>query len=585
MIYPALVVGAICASSTAAIDPTSIAPAAIDARLSAVATAHGNSTRLETLATSAGGHPIRIITIGDPATIGKRLPTLLLVAGSDARHQTGIEVALRVAERFAASPPPWLAHASISILPCLNPDGLARSGPAADFGRLVIPTDADGDGRQIEDGGDDLDGDGMILAMRIKSPAPSTGLNATLCTDPDFPQLMRAPDPAKGELPVYAVLIEGLDNDGDGRFNEDGIAGSSGGGLDLDQQWPSFWPEFRDGSGRRPLQTDETLALAAWCQAHPQIASVVVFGRHETLVSIPEAGKMDPSGQVPIGIEGDDKPVYESISSKFKEITGINESPGSDTAGSLISWAYTNLGVPAFATPVWVRPDLVKEERRGITKPAGPDPSSTPDAKAPLTEAAPPTPPAKPRPEAKSDESKWLRYYEETKDQQGFVDWKPWKHPQLGEVEIGGFVPGARMNAPAKELPRLVEQQSEFLGDLASRFAVIEPRTWATRLGPGLWKIELRLTNTGKLPTRLAIGAKSRAKLPTIATLDVEPAKLMSGRKIVRAESIAANGGVFDASWTVRADDGTSLKMQLTDPMMEPMELVVPLTASTEAKP
>jgi hypothetical protein len=577
MIYAALLVGALGASSIADVDPASI-----DARLAAVVSAHSASTRLETLATSAGGRPIQVITIGDPATLGKRVPTLLLVAGSDARHQTGIEVALAIAERLAASPPAWLARASISILPCLNPDGLARSGPAADFGRLVLASDADGDGRMSEDGGDDLDGDRRVLMMRVKSPAPSTGLVATLCADSDFPQLMRAPDSAKAERPVYAVLIEGIDNDGDGRFNEDGVAGSGGGGLDLDQQWPGFWPEFRDGAGQRPLQTDETLALAKWCQAHPQIASVVVFGRHDTLVSVPEAGKMDPSGQVPLGIEGDDKAMYEAISARFKEITGINESTNADSAGSFLSWAYTNLGVPAFGTPVWVRPDLVKEEKRGGVKPSAPAAAPEPDPATPKPEA---TPAVAPRPEAKSDESKWLRYFEEHKDLPGFVDWKPWKHPQLGEVEIGGFVPGARMNAPQGALTRLIDQQLEFLGELASRFAVIEPRTWVTRLGPGLWRIDLRLANTGRMATRAAIGAKSRAKLPTIMTLDIEPSRLVAGRKIVRAEAIAPDGGIFDTSWTVRADDGTSLKVRITDPMMEPVELSIPLTVGEEAKP
>lgn len=575
MIDAALMVGTLSVSLLAGIDPASI-----DARLSAVASAHPDAAKLETLATSAGGRPIRILTLSDPASVGKRVPTILLVAGSDARHHTGMETAIGIAERIAASPPGWLARASISILPCLNPDGVARTGPTADFGRLPMSDDADGDGRLSEDGGDDLDGDGMILMMRVKSPAPGSGLRATLCADADFPRLMRAPDAAKGERPAYAVLIEGIDNDGDGQFNEDGVAGSSGGGLDLDRQWPAFWPEFEDGAGVRPLQTDETLKLASWCQARGQLACVMVLGRHDTLVSIPEAGKMDPSGQVPTGIEADDKAIYESISAKFKEITGIEESPGADARGSFLTFAYTNLGIPSFATPVWVRPDLVKEAKRGTVK------APTPDA-APVSEPGPaaekPVAPAKP--EARTDESKWLRYFEEQTDQQGFVDWKPWKHPQLGDVEIGGFVPGARMNAPSGQLPRLIDQQVTFLGEVASRFAVIEPRVWATRLGSGLWKVDLQLTNTGTWPTRLAIGAKSRAKLPTIVSIDVEPARLMSGRRIVRAEVIAGGGGVFDASWTVRSDDGTQVKVQVTDPMFEPVELVVPLTAGTEAHP
>ena len=608
MIHTAMFVGVLSAAAQVGVDP-----AAIDARLVALASSPAAGVRVETLATTGGGRPIRVVMIKDAA--GGRKPTLLIVAGIDARYGTGVELATALAERFAASPPAWLQHASLAVIPCLNPDGFARQGPIADFGRLVVPGDQDHDGRTDEDGGDDLDGDGRILMMRVKRPAPSTGLTATLCQDTDFPMLLRQPDTAKGEQAQWALLLEGIDNDADGRFNEDGVAGAAGGGLDLDMQWPAFWPEFQDGAGTSPLQTVETRSLATWCLAHQEVAAVLVLGRHDTLVTIPEAGKMDPSGQVPLGIEADDKAVYEAISAKFKEVTGITESPGADSAGSFLRWSYTNLGVLALGTPAWVRPDLVKEEKRGgpVAAPGQPDVNAAGGAKPVAGELAVPDAEPKdagkatlpgqpadkpaekpaeklaakpePRPEPKSDESKWLRHFEDRQSVVAFVPWKPWTHPQLGEVEIGGFVPNVRINAPTDALPRLIELQAQFIGELAARFPTIESRAWATALAPGLWRIDVQLTNTGRLPTRMAIGAKSRAKLPTLVTIDVDVSQLVSGTKVVRAEAIGASGGSFVTSWTVRTGTRSVVKVSVTDPMMETVDLCLDLTSGGGVKP
>ncbi len=635
-----------------AVGLTSSEPASWGARLDALVAGHPAMVHSTTLSTSAGGVPIRLITVSgaeSPATPA----SLLLVAGADGRHRIGVETAIGLAERLAENPPEWLKKTTLHIVPCLNPDAFAYPAPAIDSGRLRLPGDADHDGRIAEDPAEDLNGDGLITMMRVRDPAPSTGLIATLCDDPDHPGLMKSPDAAKGERPMYAVLTEGIDNDGDGLYNEDGIGGSAGGGIDFDMQWPGQWPEFKDGSGRRPLQMPETLELARWCAGHPELAGVLVFGRHDTLVSIPEAGKMDPSGQLPLGIENDDKPVYELLSTRFKEITGINESPKVDLAGSFLSYAYSSLGVPALGTPVWVRSDLVKPEKRTQAKPevvapADPAAPANPAAEAPATDkptpsGLPPAPKAEPKPEvkpeasptpevkvesetrpggrgrnrggvggvgggprsgggggrpgaapapeAKTDDDKWLKYFDErvaAGGQPGFIPWAPFNHPQLGPVEIGGFIPGAKLNPPEGELPALIAQQAEFLADLASKLPVIEHKAWATRLAPGLWRVDLRLTNTGRLPTHLAIEAKAHRVLPTIAKLGVELTALEAGRKIQKVEAIAGNGGTFDATWTVHAADGSTLHIALTDPQIAPRDIEVQLiqpTPPTVTKP
>ena len=543
-----------------------------------------NGAQVDTLGRSVAGSPIRVVTLPRPDDAAGDRPLLLVVAGADAGHVVGVEVAIGLAETLVATPPAWLASMDVAILPCLNPDGFARRSPTIHGGRLPLAVDADKDGRFDEDGGDDLDGDGMVLAMRVRNPAPSTGLTATVFDDPDWPGLMRTPDRAKGEVSAWAVLVEGRDDDGDGRFNEDGRGGAAGGGLDLDRQWPASWPEFEDGAGRRPLQTAETRGLAEWCLSQERLVGVLVFGRHDTLVSIPEPGKMDVSGTVPQGIAEADKWIWELVGAKFNDVTGINESPAVDLRGSLLLWASSHLGVISMGTPVWVRPDLIKTDRKDepASSPKEPEKAapavSEPRAKEPDSKAEPPK-----GPEAKTDEAKWLRHFAErtaTGGAPGFVPWRPFNHPQLGPVEIGGFVPGARENPPVTELPRLIGQQAAFIGEFAALLPRVSQRAWATRLAPGVWRIDARVSNEGRLPTRTSMGAKARWGRPTLAQLEVNSATLLSGRPAQRADSIAA-GGVFDASWTVRAEDGATLKVKVSDRTWGTRVIEVPLTETT----
>lgn len=568
----------------------------VNNRIEALAKASGGVASITRLATSTHGKPIEMIRLGNPPADADPA-AVLIVAGADGRHRTGVEVALGLCETIARTSPPWVKARTVYVVPCLNPDAFAKDGPVADSGRLPMDDDADHDRRIAEDPAEDLDHDGLVLTMRVKNPAPSTGLQATHIEDPDEPRLLRPIDAAKGERAMYAVLTEGIDNDNDGKFNEDGWGGSAGGGIDLDMNWPAHWPQFKDGSGSRPLQTPETAELAKWCLAHPEIAAVVAFGRHDTLVNIPEAGKMDPSGEVPLGIENDDKPFYEAVSSTFKEITGINECPKPDTGGSFVAWAYTNLGVPALATPVWVRPDLVKEEKR--FKPPAAEPPAKTDAPAADTPKDKPEPPKADQPKAEKkeekkddkkegkpkkkesggDDQKWLKYFDDRGADlpAGFAAWKPFKHPQLGDVEIGGFVPRARMNAPAAEVPHLVELQAAFLSDLLGKLPTVETTMFVSKISGGMWRVTLRVTNTGTMPTRTAMGAKARRLPPMRAKISVDPVSIIAGGKAPTAERLSP-GATFEPTWTIRAADDSEVTVTLTDPLLTTRTIKVKLT-------
>ncbi len=589
---PLLIVSSIAltaAASTAAGGPD------VDGRITALAAANPQLVEISRLGVSRAGRPIQMVWLTDrtessPAPADR--PALVIVAGVNGQHLVGVETALGVAERLVADQRELLKTHSVFIVPRLNPDSFAFNADAAqpkmDYTRTVAPYDADHDGRVNEDPAEDLNGDGVITMMRIANPPPGSPLTAQYVADTDNARLLRTPDAAKGEVAKYALLIEGIDNDGDGQFNEDGPGGSAGGGVNLDWNTPYRWKELTDGVGAYQLCEPESLALVEWMLSMDTIVAVVVYGPHDTLVNVPEAGKFDQTGQVPLGIENGDKAVYDDVSKVFKEITRMTGAPAVDSAGSVHGWAYAHFGAYSFSTPVWVRPDLVK----------APDPPPEAEAPAPGTAqasveysirtvalnnaAAQPgaggggrrgggrfggsPSPAAPAPEKKdvSEEAKWLKFSDDSRGGTGFIDWQPFDHPQLGAVEIGGFVPGFRHNPPDEELPRLADEQAKFAAALAGRFPVmgaLEHRV--ERLGQGMWRVSARAVNNGTLPMMSAMGLKARRALPTLLQIDVPVERIVSGSKVERVWAIAGSGGAAEASWVIVAEDGSGVRVRL----------------------
>src|SRR5690606_1102791 len=183
-----------------------------------------------------------------------------------------------------------------------------------------------------------------------------------------------------------------------------------------------------------------------------------------------------------------DKPHYDRLSKVFKDITGMTGAPSSldrDDRGAFWSWAYAQGGMWSFSTPGWTRPDLVKradEMKADDDTPDAPDaqPDERPQRGGPPAGRGPRGPGARPVASGGSsssagdsaDDAKWLAYAKERGE--GFIDWTPFNHPQLGEVEIGGFVPGFRMNPPTDDMTRLLDEQTRFVRTLLHNLPRVE---------------------------------------------------------------------------------------------------------------
>lgn len=615
----------------------------------------------ETIGRSPGGEPIEVWTVADHDAAdrgpGER-PALAVIAGVQGHHQIGVHVAEAMGRLLIERHAEALVGRTVYLIPRMNPEGLARftstKMPRALSGRAPEPQDADRDRRVDEDPPNDLNGDGLITMMRVPAPNTVYGLEPTHVIDDSDPRITR--EPSDDERATHALIIEGIDDDGDGRFGEDGWGGASGGGVDLDMHFPTHWPEHTDGAGRFPLDRPEALAVVEWLQSRGNIAAVIVLGPHDTIVSTPPTGRFGPDGRVPQGIEADDAAAYKLASEAFKDITGITKTePGPDRAGSLVQWCYADLGVYAFGTPVWVRPDLVEQdgtasdkaaEHEADAEDAGPTPEQIEAAdRANLAErgvgqmfidflymdaaqrtgiltemesmsasdmadlmeqfaALPADVRARlssvqaggedPGPSAEllasirakgpvdasttssaggnSSSAKWLAWIDEHA-QGGFVDWQTFDHPQLGPVEIGGFMPGVRVNPPAEHEERLADQQTAFaaavLGMLPN-LMIDEPTV--ERVGGDVWRVGLTLRNLGALPTKAAIGVKAR-RLPGIVCVldpdqDLATARVISGSRAIRFAAIDGRGTSERAEWLVVAEAGDTVHLEVRSPLV-----------------
>jgi len=607
---------------------------------------------------SPGGSPIEVWTVADRSAsnrgVGER-PAIAILAGVQGHHQIGARVALAMRQRLIEDHASAVADRTVYIIPMVNPEGLARftsaRAPTALSGRVPEPWDSDRDRRVDEDPPNDLDGDGVITMMRIPAPNTAFGLEPTHVVDQGDPRIVREPE--DDEAATHAVLIEGVDDDGDGRFNEDGWGGASGGGVDLDMHFPTHWPEHTDGAGRFPLDRPEALAVAEWLQARGNIAAVIVYGPHDTIVATPPKGKYGPEGRVPKGIEEDDAAVYTLAAEAFKDATGITKTePGPDRVGSLLQWCYADLGVYAFGTPVWVRPDLVEQDgasleasaseadagdagptaedieaadradlaERGVdsmfinflymnaaerdattaevesmdetalealmrafatlpedvqrritaVRGGGEDPGPSKTVLAAIG-AAGSDGAQKRKPSGDSADSKWLEWIDE-RGGDGFVEWQPFEHPQLGLVEIGGFVPGVRVNPPTGRETELAGQQALFAAAVLDMLPSLEfDDPTVERVGGGLWRVGVTLRNSGVLPTKSAIGIKTR-RLPGIVCVmdpdrDFATDRIVSGSRTIRFASIDGRGSSERAEWLVVAEAGDTVDLEIRTPM------------------
>lgn len=575
---------------------------------------------VETIGESLGGKPIHLITLAGSSEMAADRPALLITAGIDGRHLVGTETAIRIAQKLLAEHSEVLDTMTVYIVPRLNPDGAAMNLRSLSMGYKgnVRVTDDDRDRVADEDNPDDLNGDGFITMMRRLNPPIED--QPTHLSDPDDPRLNIKPDKMDGQRASFTLYTEGIDNDGDGRINEDGL-----GNVDLDQNFMHDWPEYATHSGQYQLSEPESNAIAKFVLAHDNIVMALTLGRHDNLINTPDSKTKNITGRAPKGIDSKDAELYKQASELFKESTGQKIAPKEAIAGSFHSWLYAQRGIPSFATVVWSRPDIENADDAENSSDESTEPVSEPENdetglkpsgigdisqetidelmaayEAETGEAVdesmmamvtpemiegfaseagitvkrikvdePSVAPAgdkKDKKKEKSEDAKWLEYFEYA-GIDGFVDWQPFDHPTLGAVEIGGFVPLSRMNPPSDQLDELAEKQTGFVIELIGsrpEISIVGPEI--KELSAGLYEVRVAIVNSGQMPTSTVYSQSSHTVRPIVVRLSSPVDSILNGQRVSRIWGIDANGGRSEHHWIIRSKDIASESVEIIDP-------------------
>ena len=364
---------------------------------------------------------------------------------------------------------------SIYLRPVNNPDGHNLYMNTAQSNRSTVrPVDNDNDGLLDEDAPEDIDNDGMILTMRWKDEK-----KGNLIPDPkdSTGRIMKRVPAGEG---VYLSSSEGIDNDGDGRINEDGI-----GGLDLHRNYPENWRPMSEATGRGftqggagefPLSESETRAVVSFLLTHPNIYVVNSMDTSVPMHLRPPSTSASTDRMYPEDLEW-----YKIFDEIGRKLTGYEKAgdvyndygEGSPLFGHGPDFGYWYFGAIWYGDEIWNGARYKDYDNDGT-----------------------------------KDQTDILRWDEEENGGEGFIEWKPAKHPVYGDIEIGGFNPKFfSQNPPARHLETWVRNEGLFNIEMANHLPELD---WG--------KIEVKMTKAYKADSadyQLRIGVINRGKLPT----------------------------------------------------------------------
>lgn len=543
--------------------------------LRSLAERHRNVASLRSLVKTDGGRDVWLLTLG--RTQGRPVdsrPALLIVSNLEGNYLIGSATALATAEHLLArygqdsAVTRLLDERTVYVIPRANPDGaeLAFTMRGYEIPYKPYRGDAAKGGLNARELGADLNGDGLITTMRVRDP------EGEMIADPSDPRAMRRADRTKAERGMYKVMVEGIDP-----AKLDAYVPMGTDGVNLNRNFQHEYLYFQPHVGPHMVSEAESRALADFVHDRHNIAAVLTWSPYDNLRTPPPERRQVPQGvtgnppQVPTNILPADRPYFEYVSSRFQELTGQRGSGADGEAGSFAQFVYYQVGLPSFTTPVWTvgstRPSApqsgAQSPSAGDTAQGGQSSQGSQGAQAGRAEGAAGAAQGARR-DAGSLDVRWLNYFGDASID-GFVDWTPARHPTLGDVEVGGFRPNARVNPPPAMIRELAEKQSEFalwLGQQLPSVQVAETRVEAR--GDNVYLVTATLANESYFPTQLAMGTRARFNRPiTVRLLPVEGMKVLTGNIQQQFPRLEGMGDRSKHSWLVQAPAGTRVTMEV----------------------
>ncbi len=452
------------------------------------------------------------------------------------------------------------------IIPRLDVDGAEAYLTGKPAGEDPNPLDNDGDFLFDEDPPEDIDGDGSIVQMRQKDAEGEWKISEK---DPRI-MVRKAPDETGGTY--YKTYSEGIDNDGDGKINEDGFRMR----FLSNRNYPGNWrpATIQGGAGRYPMEEKTTRAEVDFAATHLNIAIYLqhhccgrVILRPPTtgpdkdfkhqrdleLYRVVSARGIEYSGwdlatsvydwNWPYGTPNKKSTqIYRDKDGKIKNapsgmypdewgaetfydfagvLDGCECDQGYFAWGSSIETTYDLLGIFSMGDEHWASPDYDKDG--DVT------------------------------------ETERLRWNDEEMDGKLFIDWHKFDHPTLGEVEIGGWK--RRKTSPPEG--KLIQKESEmgnafviYLAGQAAKIKIGQPEI--TNKEGGIFQVDIKVKNIGFLPTATQQAVELNAVEPVL--LEVEPnenIEILLGEKKVKLGQIDGYSESGKTTYIIRVKDSS----------------------------
>jgi len=459
------------------------------------ASAYPNLTKVYSIGQTLKGTSLTVIEITNKQTgAAEDKPAYYYDGNIHAGELTGAEVALHYAwyllTNYDKNPriKNLLDTRTIYIRPKFNPDGadIALTTPQP-LRSTPRPYDEDMDGLLDEDPGNDLNKDGIITEMRVKNPSGQWKVN------PKDSRLMVKREANETEGTFYDVYDEGIDDDNDGLFNEDGV-----GGIDMNRNFPREWGmEFeQNGAGPFPLSEPETRATIEFLNSHRNVTGI--FHGHTAagfLYRLPSTSSWDNFGMEDQSLILELADMY-ATTTKQKVVPSYSN-PRLHRHGTLISWAYWDYGVVGFVPEFW--------------------------GKFPADENK----------DGKVTDEELIKWNDDRLEGKYFINWQSYNHPQLGQVEIGGWNQRfIKQNPPPPFLKAEIELYVPWMLWLAETSPRVVIKDASVKwIDKNLAKITVKVQNEGFLSTNISKRAiEANIASPVRALIELKDAELVSGK-------------------------------------------------------